>query len=366
MKQDKQKIVKLLSEKDNFLITTFETDKIEALAGVLALGEMFTELNKNFYLFLGEESKINFDFLPSSQNLTNDLSGKNLLILVSEEKSKLKKMLWERKDGFLRLEIVSKGQPFTPQDVSFSHQKPQIDYIIVVGSSRFSASSDLVKYKDRPVINIDYHQDNASFGHYNWVDERAFSLSEMLVSLVESLETTTNKNIKNVDLATLLYAGILWRTKGLSGKVPSKVFSVVAQLIAWKANKIKIDRSYWQTISPELLPILGMVFERAEFQNGYFIFSLPFSKWSSKKNLFLKNINLIINEIKHKTFGLSGLILILENEKNKGLVWANLDAKKIAAMATFIDWHLQNKHLSQGETLTGFKESRDKIKQILF
>lgn len=366
MKEDKQKIVKMLAEKDNFLITTFETNKIESLAGVLALGAILSKLNKNFYMFLGEDPKINFYFLPGNQNLTRDITGNNLLILVSEDKAKLKKMLWEKKDGFLRLEIVSKNQPFTPQDVSFTHQKPQIDHMVVVGSTRFGAFPELARFKDRPVINIDYHKDNNSFGRYNWVDERAFSLTEMLVSLIEALETATAKNLKDADLATLLYAGLLWRTKGLSGKIPPKVFSVMAQLMSLEADKAKIDRHFWQTITPEMLPILGMVFERGEFQNGYFIFCLPYEIWSGKKQLVLANINLIINEIKQRTAGLSGLVLVLEDEKHKGLIWASLDKKKIEQLATFIDWQMQTKSLSRGQTINGFPEARNKIKQALF
>lgn len=366
MKQDKQKIVKILAEKDNFLITTFETNKIESLASVLALGAILSKLNKNFYMFLGEDPKINFSFLPNNQNFTRDITGNNLLILVSEDKAKLKKILWEKKDGFLRLELVSGQQPFTPQDISFTHQKPKIDYFIVVGSSRFSAYPELAKYKNRPVINIDYHQDNALFGQYNWIDERASTLSEMLVSLLESLETATNKNLKNVNLATLLYAGILWRTRGLIGKISPKVFSVVAQLLSWEADKEKIDRFYWQTITPEMLPILGLVFERVEFQNGYFIFSLPYEIWSAKKELFLKNINLIIKEIKLRAAGLKGLVLVLEDEKHKGLIWANLNNTKLAELSVFVDWKVQSKNISHGQTIGRFTQAKNKIKQILF
>jgi hypothetical protein len=347
-------------------VTTFESDKIETLSAVLAMGMILNKLGKNFYIFTPETPKVNFSFLPSNSLMSSEISGNNLLILVAEDKSKLKKMLWEKKDGFLRLEVVSKNEPFTPQDVSFTYQKPQIDYLLVLGSPRFGANEKLAKFKDRPVINIDYHKDNNSFGKYNWLDERAYSLVEMLVSLVEALEMGSQKEIKDKDIATLLYAAILWRSKGLIGKVPSKIFSVVAQLLSWGAKKNKIDRYFWQVLPAETLTLLGALLESVEYQNGYFIFSFDYSQWSEKKKLMLNNIDLIINEIKQKTAGLVGLVLVLEDEKHKGLVWASLDEKKIADLATFIDWQMQTKNLSQGQTLNGFSEAKIKIKQILF
>ena len=116
----------------------------------------------------------------------------------------------------------------------------------------------------------------------------------------------------------------------------------------------------------ETLTLLGALLESVEYQNGYFIFSFDYSQWSEKKKLMLNNIDLIINEIKQKTAGLVGLVLVLEDEKHKGLVWASLDEKKIADLATFIDWQMQTKNLSQGQTLNGFSEAKIKIKQILF
>lgn len=366
MKQEKQEIVNLLSKEDNFLVTTFETDKIEAIASLLAMGAILNKLGKNFYLFVSENPKTNFSFLPNASLISDEISGNNLLILLSENKAKLKKMLWEKKNGYLRLEIVSKTKPFSPQDVSFTYQEPKIDYLIVLGSSRFVGDEKLIKYKDKPVINIDYHKDNNEFGKYNWLDDRVYSMAEMLVSMIEAMEANKKIEIKDKEIATLLYAAILWRSKGLTGKVPPKSFSVVAQLLSWGAKKTIIDQAFWQMLPAESLTLLGAILESVEFQNGYFIFSLPFNKWSAKRRLLLDNMTVILDELKQRIAGMKGFVLILEEENHKPIVWSKLETDKISELAAFVDWEMQTKKINRGQSLINFSETKERIKKVLF
>ncbi len=60
----KQEVVKILQEKDNFLITTCESGRISALASILALGQILKQLGKRYILFVPELPNKKIDFLP--------------------------------------------------------------------------------------------------------------------------------------------------------------------------------------------------------------------------------------------------------------------------------------------------------------
>ena len=40
--------------------------------------------------------------------------------------------------------------------------------------------------------------------------------------------------------------------------------------------------------------------------------------------------------------------------------------EKLAQLSGFIDWQVENKNLSRGQTLNGFSDAQAKIKQVLF
>jgi len=80
----KQQIIKLLLEKDNFLVSTCEPDKIENIASVLALGLILKKLNKNFLLFVSEMPEMKLDFLPEAESLSSELLSKNLVVFIKE------------------------------------------------------------------------------------------------------------------------------------------------------------------------------------------------------------------------------------------------------------------------------------------
>jgi len=365
MKQEKQKIISTFSGKDNFLITTFEIEKLESLAAILALEKILKNLGKNCYLFIGDSPAKDFSFLPDAQNLSTELSGNNLLIFVQEKKAKLKKLLWDKKGDTLKLEIVSRGDPFSPQDVSFGYEKPQIDYMVVLGSPRFAAIEKLAKFKDKPVINIDWRKDNDLYGSINWINKEAYTLAEMIISLIEALNQSTGKILQDKDVATLLYASVLWRTKGFSGNIPSKVFSVLAQLLSWGAEKTKIDQYFWRSMPAELVPIFGKILESMQSQNNAFIFSLKKEEFTPNKDLILEHIKLIINELKQRVIGLNDLVLLFEDE-DRGLIWAILSQAKITELSAFVDWKTKNRKINQGELLGKFEEDQIRIKQELF
>lgn len=62
-----------------------------------------------------------------------------------------------------------------------------------------------------PIINVDYHQNNAMYGRANLIDPKASSICEMLTLMLYDL-----KFVFDVEMAKILYAGIKFKTENFA------------------------------------------------------------------------------------------------------------------------------------------------------
>jgi len=107
-----------------------------------------------------------------------------------------------------------------------------------------------------PIINIDHHSGNDYFGTVNLVDLQASSTSEILVSVIESLDP----KLVDENVATCLLAGIISSTNSFqSSNTTPKSLTVTAQLIAAGANHENVVRNLFKTKSFQMLKIWGSI-----------------------------------------------------------------------------------------------------------
>lgn len=91
---------------------------------------------------------------------------------------------------------------------------PACDLIIALDTAKDKRLNDdgfTLSRADIPVLNIDHHATNTLFGKWNWVVGRASSTSELVYTVLKSLDCQITPTI-----ATLLYAGIHTDTQGFS------------------------------------------------------------------------------------------------------------------------------------------------------
>jgi len=343
MSDIKQEIAKVFLEKDNFLVSSFENEKIESISAILALGLVFKKLGKNVILFIPELPEINLSFLPTAEELKTEILGHNLIILINEKDKRLKKLNWQRIDNALRVELVPKEGDFGPQDISFAYGEQKIEYLIFLASPRYGAVKDLEKFREKSTINIDFHEDNELFGQFNWISKKSISMAEILLGLVETLETFGNKKIWDENLATLLYANLFWSTSGLRGTIPAKIFSMAAQLVSFGADKKRIEEAYEKRFVPEFYSLLGKIFQNSQSQNQKLI-SILFLDDGEKKwwEDYKRDI---LEEIKSKIFGLSEIYIIVKKD-NQSEIWAY--SEKEALDLSEIEWFVKTPPIFRG------------------
>ncbi|MDQ7093380.1 bifunctional oligoribonuclease/PAP phosphatase NrnA [Desulfosporosinus sp. PR] len=81
--------------------------------------------------------------------------------------------------------------------------KPQtLVFVDCTDLRRVSLTPDYLR--DSIVVNIDHHISNQRFGHFNWVDDQASACAEIVLSLINQLGVTINR-----DIATNLYTAIV-------------------------------------------------------------------------------------------------------------------------------------------------------------
>ncbi len=156
------KIIKVLKENNNFVITTHRHPDGDALGAELAVYFLLKRLKKNVVIFNEDKVSGNYSFLPYSAKILNK----------------------------------------RPVSSKFS-----------VGISVDCASFDRIgKVKELFddigfIVNIDHHFSNENFGDLNWINSRASSTSEMIYALYKEIFDDLDKKT-----ALCIYTGIVTDT----------------------------------------------------------------------------------------------------------------------------------------------------------
>jgi len=180
--EEVKKLVKILKEKDNFILSPHLNPDPDALGSTFGLGVILKKLNKNFAIYLEEEISSQFQFLPLKDKITKNV------------------------------------------DTRF-------DVAIVLDCDRLSRTGENFYsfIKDKFTILIDHHQTNIKDANFNLV-MNANSTAEMIYYLAKELKIDFDK-----DLATALLLGILGDTLiltvGMEKDQLLKNFDIVKDLI---------------------------------------------------------------------------------------------------------------------------------------
>jgi len=156
-------IIDILNKFDRFLITTHVNPDPDALASEVALAMYLRGKGKKVVILNEDNVPERFLFMPGVRQIKKFQPGKKIAY-----------------DAVL---IVDCGD-----------------------LSRVGKVAQTVQ-KDKPVINIDHHVTNQSFGQFNLVDPSASSTCEIVFDLLRKARYPLNK-----DLAVLLYLGIMTDT----------------------------------------------------------------------------------------------------------------------------------------------------------
>ena len=128
------------------------------------------------------------------------------------------------------------------------------DAALIMECSELSRTG--VKGLDRsPVMNIDHHPGNKSYGAINWIDESAAACGEMVFTLIEALGASLSK-----DVATHVYLAVLTDTGSFHvSHLSPRTYDIAKRCVEAGADPAWIARTHYDSNSLARVRIFGAV-----------------------------------------------------------------------------------------------------------
>jgi len=175
-------IVKLIKEKDNFLITTHTSLDGDAISSELILYSLLKDLKKKVMIINEDSVPSVYKFLPFTERIKK----------ISEIKKRKKfEVVFILDCG--NLPRIGKAEEFIPEGAI--------------------------------IVNIDHHFSNKVYGDINWISPSYSSCGEMLFYLVSEFGDISKQQ------AMLIYTAILTDTGGFMHHFGKNTFSIISRLM---------------------------------------------------------------------------------------------------------------------------------------
>ncbi len=281
-------ILKSIRENKIFLIVTHVNPDPDALSSQLAMALYLKSLGKKVFVVGEDVVPLRYAFLPSSSLVKKVIPNKKLVY----------------------------------------------DVAVIVDCGDFNRVGAVKKIFDlkKPIINIDHHITNDSFGTMNNIVAKASSTAEIIFEIFEFVKFKINK-----DIATLLYLGIMTDTGSFRFEnTTSRTHEVVSRLLQFKLPVNAFYQRLYETVPLNDLKLFAkLVANFHSFCDGEVIFiELPQSlvkKFSQEFDLRDKVFK-YLRAIK----GVEVIVILTEHGKNKTRVnfrsQGKVDVARLAAI----------------------------------
>jgi phosphoesterase RecJ-like protein len=255
-----KELVKILKEKDNFVLATHLNYDPDALGSLISLGIILKKLNKNFIIYFEEELDEKFQFIPLKEKLTKNINYQ------------------------------------------------QFNIGIILDCDRLSRTGEnfYSNLRNKFTILIDHHQTNLKDANFNLVMETN-STSEIIYYLTKELNIDFDQ-----DLATTLLLGILGDTLILTIEMEKekllKNFEIVKDLIEKDGNYYLIVETFRNKEWREFKKILELG-NKAHLENNILILQID-EDLDDIKGMASKMAN-FLSQVKE-----AKVIVVLEKKSN--------------------------------------------------
>lgn len=276
----KQQTIELIRASQRILLLTHHEPDGDAIGSLLAFALVLQKMGKDVTASYSGLLSSAFSFLPLGIATQNPTFSKDFIINLNISKTKVDRISYNEAEpgsGKLSLILTPESGRFTPSDISFSEGRVKYDLICILDAAGLDRVGDIYEknkeiFNEAPVINIDHHATNDSFGKVNLIDTNATSAAEILVSLIESL--SREKNLIDPVIATCLLTGLIYDTDSFQNdNTTPKSFTVAAQLVAAGAKQQDIIRNLYMNKSFAVLRVWGKILSNLTEETAGFVWS---------------------------------------------------------------------------------------------
>ncbi len=212
---------------------------IDAIAASTSLYLALNKMGKTISLICSQ--KIQSDLVASDkfQNIIG-AGGDSLMVSFPYTDGAIDKVDYNIQGEVFNLIVTPRPgfQKLNPNQANFSYTGGLVDMIIVIDAPTLSSLGTIYtdnqnQFTGKDIINIDRHLTNAYFGTVNYVNKTISSISELILSVLQTLQIEIDR-----DMATNLYAGAAASTNNFTSySTNADTFEHIATLLRLGAVK---------------------------------------------------------------------------------------------------------------------------------
>lgn len=241
MDNAQQQIVDSIGSASNILVTVSGSPSVDELSAALGLTLVLDKLDKRATAIFSGSIPPAITFLEPEKTFEGTADSlRDFIIALNKDKAD---HLRYKVDGdVVKIFITPYKTTLSQADLEFSQGDYNVELIIALGvkdqdhlDSALSAHGKILH--DAKVMTITAGSEtNSNLGSTDWHDDKASSLSEMIVSLVNALKS--EQPLLDQQTSTALLTGIVSATDRFSNdRTSSQVMTLAAQLMAAGANQ---------------------------------------------------------------------------------------------------------------------------------
>ncbi|MGL5124252.1 MAG: DHH family phosphoesterase [Fusobacteriaceae bacterium] len=202
--------------------------------------------------------------ITTHQNPDGDGIGAGIALLLG-----LKKLYSDKEINFVIDDIIPNNLKFLSGSelilkIDDIEKIKNIDLIISLDAASIERIGKIKSFKNKiPILNIDHHISNDSFGEFNYIDVDSASTSEIIFTFLEKL----NINF-NLAIGEALYVGIVNDTGNFKhSNVSKETFLKASKLIEIGVNNTKIIENFYDNKSMGALKLLSRAIENIKYNS---------------------------------------------------------------------------------------------------
>lgn len=271
LSQVQQDVISLFKKTDNILVIPSAPIDGDSLGSGLSLYLALRKLGKKVTVVVEEPIPESYNFFPEISSLSRELAFVRDFIVTIDCRDQAPGTVKHEIEGNKINIIVTPQKGMISQDqVSFSSGHIPYDCIVTVDAADPSQFERIYNnftelFSLVPVINIDHHASNSSFGRINYVDIMASSTTCLILPLIEEMG-----QLMDADIATLLLAGLITDTNSFQNpNTTPDAFAVSAKLIGYGARQQEIIRHIYKTKKLSTLRLWGRTLSKIQYDEKH-------------------------------------------------------------------------------------------------
>lgn len=263
--------VALMKRAQNILIIPSYPIDGDSIGSGLALYLALKKLGKKATVVAEEPVPASYEFLPETSVISNELNFvRDFIVTIDCRGIAAPAVRQEIQGDKINIIITPQKGLITKEQISFGAGQAPYDCIIAVDAADPSQFGKIYENSPElfhlaPIINIDHHVSNVSFGKINAVDPMAASTTMLVLPLIEELGVQVD-----ADMATLLLAGIITDTGSFQNpNTTPDSFSCAAKLIGLGGRQQEIIRNIYKTKKLSTLRLWGRTLTKLQYDTAH-------------------------------------------------------------------------------------------------